>query len=203
MPTNSKRSSIEKRRYTAVYNATGSVTLARQARGWSDQRILESYAIRVPKRPTGIREVSTDIYKRTQKKAQKLRIATDSGIQIKDPTIVTRYSMKRLKLMIEHDQQYKSALKTKKMTVTDKVTIWREWANKNAYPLSVVQIARQINRETRNNAGPMYVNADYGYVIAFYMFTGNFTREQVERVYKPDPWDRDRVNYMSISPVSR
>jgi len=203
MPKNSKRSALEKRRYNAVYNATGSAALARQARGWSETRILETYAIRVPKRPPEIRELPPDIIKRTEKKASKVRMATSSGIQLSEPTIVTRYSLRRLKLMIEHDKEYKKALTTKSLTVSEKVDIWREWGKTNALPLSVVQMARDINRETRNNRGPMYVNADYGFVIAFYMFTGNFTREQVESVYKPDPWDRDRVNYMGISPVSK
>lgn len=207
------RQTIEKRRYSIVFNATGGNTaLARQARGWRDSRIQQTYGAIVPKRGRPeLREFTTEQRKRKEQQIARIGYAQTVGIQTAyiDPAVVKRYkSKKRIKKVAESDMEYDRILFSKS-TKRERFEIWQKWGKDKALPTIIESMARAINRDANQDikghhkGARVSVVSDYGFVIAFHMFVEGQSREDAEYTFKPDPWDAYRVSGASGGMVKR
>lgn len=213
------RNERERRRLNAVFNATGDMTLARRARGWSDARIRAEIGVVVPMNRTPDRDVlSADQIKRRQVKYRNYRYALDIGIQTRDitalgyekinaiePTIIHRArSRRRLSLIEMNTEEYRASL-ARGTTVRDRYEMWTRWGKDKALPSDLFALARQINRDTeieemdRDRANGIIrrrrvsVNSEYGFVVVFHMFVYGEQYSEVKKTFFPDPWDIYRV----------
>ena len=172
MTKNEKR----KIRYNTVYNATGNVKLAQQARDWSDSRIVSNYGVTVGNKIPPIKKLSDKQIKERQRYLSTYQYAVSLGFESEEARIL-KYGSKR---SIRLEQQYKSPRKLSWSVAKSlpeknrRINLWREWSSDKNYPPSVIQMTRRLNIQNNFNH-----KASYGFAVAFYAFIEQSSIEEV------------------------
>lgn len=184
------RSERERRRYIAVRNATLDPSLARKARGWSDDRILETLGVRVPKKipklkdlPKGNKLLQRQLV--AQRKIAKYQYARTRGATIERAKTLKTASWERVReqTQVKPDTRKRYTAEERE----NRMDKWSEWSRRNNFPPSIKKMVYQINREAGFDP-----NAKYGWAVMFYSYIENEAIDKWTEQLEPDPHDGDK-----------
>jgi hypothetical protein len=193
----------EKLRYRAVRNAYDDVELARKARKWSDQEILNRIGVKVPTRTPKLKPISS---KRSQK--AKLRIlknfqyAKNQGLKTEE-ALKVRWNVRRKidsYVVYKKEQKIKITKQNKEFVKSRRIDQWKEWAKSDALPSQLKKYAETLNRSNPYLASSREGDDTdkFGYATTFYMYVENMSYEEVQQKIIKDTsrWDGNQINYL-------
>jgi hypothetical protein len=177
-------------RYRAIRNTYGDSKLADKARNWSDERIYNELAIKVPKRPIKLRKLpSVTTQKRKARELKKVKLLIASGIGAEEARYLRRESYKEINKYIQEiyyipvdDEDEKiiggGIAKTREEERREQ---WKAWSPKN-FPDWVVEMAEKINATTNALGGE---DDSYGYAVVYNAYTKGEPVDKWMKILKP------------------
>ena len=184
------RTEREKRRYDAVmralYHDPRQSEKARQARGWSDMRIKETYGIDAAKRLGYSKAPSRQTIRKSKIRFETFKRLRQSTVDVETAAKAAREKVR------------KPAVKAPKIT---RSLQWERWSKKSTFPKSIKDKAVAINRKYAKD--PEYRMAgfeddsDYGWAVMYWAYVQDRDPSEIEKEYLPDRFDSDR--YMDLA----
>ena len=184
------RAERERRRYIAVRNRTYDTALARKARGWSDDRILETFGIRVPQRTPELKPLPTGKQLAQRKQQATLRIAKFNAARSQGATIERAKRLKNRSWATIRNETSIEPKPREKFTSTtreNRMDQWSSWSRRGNYPPQIKQRVKEINREAGFDD-----NARYGWAVMFYSYIENESIDKWKDLLQADPHDGDK-----------
>jgi hypothetical protein len=177
-------------RYRAIRNTYGDSKLADKARNWSDERIYNELAIKVPKRPIKLRKLpSLTTQKRKARELKKVKLLIASGIGAEEAFYLRRESYKEINKYIQEIYYIPVDDEDEKITgggiaktrEEERREQWKAWSPKN-FPDWVVEMAEKINATTNALGGE---DDSYGYAVVYNAYTKEETVDKWMKILKP------------------
>jgi hypothetical protein len=176
-------------RYRAIRNAYGDSKLADKARNWSDERIYNELAIKVPNRPIKLRKLpSVTTQKRKARELKKVKLLIASGIGAEEARYLRRESYKEINEYIKEiyyipvdDEDEITDVGIAKTREEKRREQWKSWSPRN-FPDWVVEMAEKINATTNALGGE---DDSYGYAVVYNAYTKEETVDKWMKILKP------------------
>ena len=174
-----KRNRIRKLKYATVMNYMGDHKLAREARDWSNFRILQTYGLKVGKRTPKIKPLGKRAKANRRIELKKYLMALESGYSLDEAKEIKKETYSTIIAKAPENTLYKYKIKGRK----NRRDVWADWSKQDMenMPTEVIDLAENINISKGYDP-----NAKYGFAVVFYSYTENDPLSFWIKQLKPD-----------------
>lgn len=181
------KAQIRELRYNTVRNATADPKVARQARDWSEKKILLELGIKLPKKTPALKELPENRTKATLG-VRRYQYALDKGLKPEEALRVKHSSFRKIdsEARYLYPSKRPETIRTRADERKIRIEQWKQWARDKNYPPSIKKQAEDVNA----SLSPRGDKTDrYGWNIAFYSYIEQLNIDFVKENILPDRID--------------